>query len=441
MRDEQRVKASILGGSLAVGSSTAFRLVVNFTIAVLVARLLGAEAKGQLSLMQQVPAIAALVLGLGFDAAHAFHVGRQRKDPSEKISDSLLLTAAVSVIGVPVALLAMRLLVPALAAVPVSTLMLSAAAVPMLLLTAMLGGVLTGLGRIGQLAQAQAAAAGVAVSTAAGFAALGNLTLTAVVAATVAGLAVSAVLSYLAIGIRALPLPSVSRLRAEFGYARRSYVQSVTGYLEMRQDILLLGVLGSAAGVGVYSVGASLAELLIYIPQTFAAALTARSLQEEAVGGAELTARLTRLLTAFVVLAALALATVMRPLVLAVFGPDFAEAATVFVILAPGIVVWGIASQSGAYLATHGRLFPRMSTTTLLINLGLNLALIPVLGARGAALATTVSYSIISGYMLWTFCKATGMRLADIIVIRRSDIAYGWAAIVARCPYRDRDTA
>ena len=69
---QNRARSSILGGSLAVGSSTAFRLVTNFAIAVLVARLLGAEAKGQLALLQQFPAITALLLGLGFCHAQGF---------------------------------------------------------------------------------------------------------------------------------------------------------------------------------------------------------------------------------------------------------------------------------------------------------------------------------------------------------------------------------
>jgi O-antigen/teichoic acid export membrane protein len=424
----ERPHASILGGSLALGASTALRLVASFAIAILVARLLGAEAKGQLALLQQFPAIAALLLGLGFETAHAYYVGRQGRDPGSAISDSLALTMLASVVGLPLTALLMREFVPALAAVPTSTVLVASASLPLLMLTALLGGVLTGQGRLPGQALAQSAATLTSLTAIVAWALLGELTLEQVVVATVIALGVGVVGSAIATRVRSLPRPSLARLREEFPYARRSYVQGVTGYLEMRQDIVLLGLLASAAGVGVYTVGVSLAELLFYAPQTIAAALTARSLQEGAESGAALTAQITRLLTAFLLVAAVGLALLARPLVVAVFGAAFAESAAVIVILVPGIVVWGIASQPGAYLATHGRLFPRMSTATLLLNLTLNLALIPTLGARGAAIATAISYSIISGYIIRTFLRETETSLRDLLVMRADDMRYALAA-------------
>ncbi len=424
----ERPHASILGGSLAVGASTVLRLAASFAIAILVARILGAEAKGQLALLQQVPAIAALLLGFGFDAAHAYHVGRKGRVPAAALSDSLMLAAAASVVGVPLAALAMRGLIPALAGVPAATVLLASAALPLLLLTALLGGVLTGQGRLPGQALAQSAATVVSVALVGAWALLGELTLARVVIATLVALGVGVAGGIAATGVRTLCAPSLVRLREELPYARRSYVQSVTGYLELRQDVLLLGVLASAAGVGVYTVGVAIAELLFYAPQVLAAALTARALQEEAASGAALTARVTRLLTAFMLLAAGVLAVAARPLVALVFGAEFAPAATVIVVLIPGIVVWGVASQPGAYLATHGRLFPRMSTATLLVNLGLNLALIPALGPVGAALATAVSYSLVSAYVIRTFAVTTNTRLRDLLVVRAEDVRYALAA-------------
>lgn len=428
---QERPHASILGGSLSVGAATALRLAASFAIAIMVSRALGVEAKGQLALLQQFPAIAALLLGLGLEAAHAYHVGRDSSDPAATVSDSLAYTLTVSALGVPLTMLVMWLLVPALDQVSTLAVIIAAATVPPLLLTALAGGVLTGLGRVPSQALAQAAAAAVSLSLIGTLAVLGRLTLEGVVAALAVALAVGAVSALLATRVRSLPRPSLGRLRTELPYARRSYVQSVTGYLEMRQDVVLLGILGSAAGVGVYSVGVSLAELLIYAPQTLGAALMARSLQEDAQSGADLTARTTRLLTAFMLITAGALALVARPLVIALFGTQFTQAATVIAVLTPGIVLWGIASQPAAYLASHGRLFPRMSTATLLVNFVLNLALIPVLGPVGAAIATAVSYTVISGYIIRTYTRETQTRAANLLVVRPADLRFAVAAAKA----------
>lgn len=415
-------RASILGGGLAVGTATAIRLALSFVMAVLIARLLGVHVKGELALIQQVPAIAALLMSFGFEGAHAYFVGRHHHDAGNAVADSLLLGLVAASIGIPIAALVMRQWIPALDSTPLPTLLLAASTVPLLVISNLLAGILTGQGRVPRHAFSQALSALVTCAVVIALMLLGMLNLSTILVATVIGLAVGIAISMNATQVDRIPRPSLARLRREFTYARRSYVQSVTGYLEVRQDVLLLGMLSTASGVGVYTIGVSLAELLFYAPQTLTAALTARALQEGASAGAELTATVTRLLTVFLVASTIALAAVIRPLVELLFGPPFSQAAYVFWLLAPGIIVWGTASQPTAYLATHGRLFPRVSTAALLVNLVLNIALIPRYGFYGAALATTVSYTLSSAYILNAFLRITGLRLADIVIMRSADV-------------------
>lgn len=421
-------RPSLLRGGIAVGAAQATRLTTGLIIGVIVSRMLGPAAKGELSLLQQLPAIAALVGALGFDAAHAYFVGRHKADAGAAVSDSAAHTLLVAVVAVPALVLVMRSAVPALAAVPSGVLWLAAGIAPILVLSSLLGGILTGQSRLTQHAVAGIAGALVSLAAVVTAVAVGTLTVAVVVAGTLAGVAVAAALSAWGTGVRSATVPSLVRVRERWGYARASYVQSVTGYLELRQDVVLLGILGSAAGVGIYSVGASIAELLFYLPQVLASALTARALQEDAARGAALTASVTRLLVAALGLTAVVVALLARPLVVLVFGPAFAPAASVVWLLLPGIVIWGIASQGGAYLATHGRLFPRVSTATLFVNLGLNLALIPSLGPVGAAIATTISYSLVSGYIIRTFSITTETRLRDLLLVSADDIRYALAA-------------
>jgi len=423
-----RPHTSIAGGSLAVGASTAVRLASGLAVAVIVSRLLGPVAKGEISLLQQVPAIAALLGTLGFDAAHGYFVGRHRRDVAASVTASVLHAALAAIIGVPLVALIMRSALPALSAVPTATLWLAAAVAPLLLLVGLLGGILTGQGRLGRQALAGSAGALTSLGVVVLAALLGKLTPAVVVAGALAGGAITTVASLASTGVRRPALLSSGDIRERWGYARRSYVQSVTGYLELRQDVVLLGVLGPAVGVGLYSVGASVAELLFYLPQVLASALTARSLQEGAAEGAAITASVTRLLVAALMLIAAAVALAARPLITGVFGAEFAPSATVVLLLLPGVVTWGAASQSGAYLATHGRLFPRLSTLTLLLNLGLNLALIPTLGIRGAAIATSVSYSVSSLYIMRTFLAQTGLRVRDLVIVTRADLSLALAA-------------
>jgi len=422
---------SVVGGSFAIALSTAIGLAGSFLLSIIVARLLGPEVKGQLALLLEIPLIAALILGLGFEGAKAYYVGRRLRLPEHAVSDSMYLALGLSLIGVPVVAIIMHQLIPALATIPLATVIAASLALPVMMIMNFLSGVLTGLGKVTEQAIATAIAAIVSFLLAITFALLGHLTLHTLILATLAGLTCGSIATFAATKVKALTAPSHSRLREEISYARRSYVQTIMGYLELRQDLVLLGIMTSATGVGIYSIGVSIAEVLFYAPQAIASALAARAFQEGASEGAELTALITRLLTALLLVASVALLLAARVLVVTLFGEAFAEAALVIQILVPAIAIWGIAAQSSVYLASHGTLFPKLSIATLILNLGLNLLLIPELGILGAAIATLISYTVGSAYIIGVFLKTTGIGLSGMLIVRRSDMAFALGAVRA----------
>jgi Na+-driven multidrug efflux pump len=63
-------------------------------------------------------------------------------------------------------------------------------------------------------------------------------------------------------------------------------------------------------------------------------------------------------------------------------------------------------------------------------NLGLNLLLIPSRGIAGAAMATTLSYTVAAVLLLVFFLRESGLGLSEVLVLRRSDIASWRRALV-----------
>lgn len=429
-------RTSVMGGSLLLGASTLLQLGSSLVVGILVARTLGPAGKGEFALLQQFPAAAALMLGLGFGAANAYFVGRRTHAVRDVVSDSLAFAFVASALGVPITVLLMREFVPALSDVPVSTLALASAALLATIATGALSGVLTGLGRLRGAALSQVLSSVTALGLVTAWWLGGSLTLPNVVFASVAGALVAFAVSLVATGAGGFSAPSISRVRERWGYARTSYVTTLTGYLEMRQDILLLGILSSASGVGIYSVGASFAELLWFAPHVTAAPLMARAYEEDVAQGAALTSRLARLTLAAMIAIALALVLVLRPLIVVVFGTEFAPAASVFAVLAPGIVAAGLSGQLSSFLSTHGRLFPGVATLGLALNLVLNIATIPFFGYWGAAASTTVSYTVGAVLIVRAYLAETEQRASDVLLARPSDIAFAAAALRA---LRDRD--
>jgi O-antigen/teichoic acid export membrane protein len=104
------------------------------------------------------------------------------------------------------------------------------------------------------------------------------------------------------------------------------------------------------------------------------------------------------------------------------------------VLLLPGIVAFAPVKVLAAYLAGAGlpRLFFRVSTSSLVVTVVLDLLLIPRLGIAGAALASSASYTTAAAVMLWIFRSTTGVPLRDVLLPTREDIRLGVHAITGR---------
>ncbi|MBE0476880.1 MAG: polysaccharide biosynthesis C-terminal domain-containing protein [Coriobacteriia bacterium] len=412
---------SVRAGTLSFAIMQALRVVAAFGVAALVARQLGPAGKGALALVQQVPSIMALIMGFGFAGVNVYYVGSRRKTASEALSDSMLITVVALLVGVPLSFAVMRAL-PALSVFPSRLLWLSALIVPVSILGSQLAGILVGQGRPAAQASAQS------LALLANLAAVGllywmvRLSVLAVVAVTLAASALAAVMMLLSVKAR-LEWPGVlRRMRDAASYARKRYLTEIAAMLEMRVDIVMLGVLSTVAATGVYSVAVALVELLWFIPRAAETPLLSRFFHERAEEGAELVAtsvRLTVLLEVFLLGAA---ALLLRPAVAFVFGPAFTGAPLLFWILAPGVVLNGLVGPIVSYLTSRGHQFPVLSAFSVFGNIALNLALIPPMGVAGAALASSVTYASGSLWLVWRFRRETGCSPVALIVPRREDL-------------------
>lgn len=426
-------RVSIGRGALFTFAMRALALGGGFLTSIMTARALGAAGKGELALLVQIPALVVTLLSFGLGTANAYYVGRRLRSVSEAIADSLAVVAAAAIVGVP-ATVVVGVLIPGLNEVPVNVLLLASVAMPLSLATLTLTGILTGLGRVEVLAFRRSAATIAGLALVAGAFFLGILRVESALLITLTASAVTTILLIAAVWPEwraTAARPSIDRVREAAAYAGKAYVGGIAGFMDKRQDILLLGVLGTTAGVGVYSIGVTFSELLWQLSGSLSVSLMARSLQENAHEGAIVAARTARILLALMLASALAIGLFVWLLVPILYGDAFAEAITVFALLAPGVIVYGVGSVLWNYMMTHERLFPRLAIGVAVLNLVGNLVLIPILGIKGAALASTVSYSTGGIALTAAFVRSTGISVRDTLIARRADLA-SVGAIVAR---------
>ena len=178
---------------------------------------------------------------------------------------------------------------------------------------------------------------------------------------------------------------------------------SVATLLFMKVDVVMLGYLSTNAEAGIYSLAQKLSEVIYMVPivliDSAYPALAKRFLDSEqtdsrhgqmlfdlAVGG-----------SLVVTLGALILAA---PAIGAIFGRDYQPSVQIFYLHAWSCVAIAMNTARHRWMATVGlqRYAPAVTVMGLVINVAMNLFLIPSIGALGAAIATVASY-FISGYL------------------------------------------
>jgi Na+-driven multidrug efflux pump len=88
-------------------------------------------------------------------------------------------------------------------------------------------------------------------------------------------------------------------------------------------------------------------------------------------------------------------------------------------LLLPGVLLFGGASALSAYFTNHAGLpqVPaRVAALSLLLNAGLSLLLVPLLGMAGAALAASASYAATVLLLGWRFARHAGLPLRTLFV-------------------------
>jgi O-antigen/teichoic acid export membrane protein len=130
----------------------------------------------------------------------------------------------------------------------------------------------------------------------------------------------------------------------------------------------------------------------------------------------------------------------------AVYGSQFADAGVALRFIIPGVIAYSVVAVLTRYLSGQGR--PGTTTLILVVGLGINIAanllLIPRLGINGAALASSVSYSVSAVLTLAVFLRVSGRGLGETLILQRSDLAAAdavatgaWRWLVERKPPTD----
>lgn len=216
-------------------------------------------------------------------------------------------------------------------------------------------------------------------------------------------------------------------------FSAKSHPDLLFQQVILRSDYLFIGALLGSTALGHYAMASAAAELLLIVPEAVTTPLMKRLLQQEK--GIERLTPLALRLTATVMLGAcLSMALIGEWLIVTLFGEAYQPAYPALLALLPGLL--GLCYASILRLDLLGKNRPGSISLLMglgaMLNLALNLLLIPAYGIVGAAMASSIAYLTVTVALLVLYCRLSGVPVWQTLVVLPSDLAPLWHMLQRR---------
>lgn len=209
-----------------------------------------------------------------------------------------------------------------------------------------------------------------------------------------------------------------------FRYGFKVYLRQIINFVHYRIDLLMIMLYLTPPFVAFYRLAVNIAEKVLLKIDASTYLLIPRVAGSQDDYGVELTSRIFR--NIFWILTALAVFIFFtsEPLIGFFYGEEFLPVVSPLKLLLPGIVMLGTCISINRYYIGIGSvgITNYVYGSSVCVNIFLNILLIPQYGIEGAAVATTMTYTISSFVMIGLFLKNTGIGPMRLFIITREDI-------------------
>ena len=230
-----------------------------------------------------------------------------------------------------------------------------------------------------------------------------------------AAVALSGAVAVVACGRPALVTP-VPLLVETARVGGRGAVSAILVFLMFRSVIYLVGAMMGLKALGIFTIAVIMAEMIQRLPNIAGTVLLPKVMAGDDADH-EMSLRVGRITLGMSVLIALMVVLVGRFFIEVVFSLPFIGAYEPLCLMLPGLVASGFASIFNSKLAADG--YPPVTlwspALALLVNVGLNLWLIPLWGLAGAAVATSAAYILWATVITFAYRQHTGVAWTRLL--------------------------
>ena len=408
--------------SLNIGATFACQflaLLLSLATSIIVARSLGPVGNGEYSVAMLLPTFLVVFLNLGISSANVYYVGRHSDSLITAYRASILMWCIVTALGVGIGggviLIGGDQWFPG---VPSSVLWFASVLFPLGLLQSYFASLL-------QAVQDFKRFNVVAITSPAimlffvFFVFLLKGSVVDVVFAAVLTQFVNLIITFLLLHrqISEITRTNVNVSGAEYvmhalRYGYKAHLSNILTFVNYRADIFLINLLITPVSAGIYVISVAMSEKLWLISQAVSTVILPKlsELHAEEDVRRQLTPLIARWMLVLVTIAACFFSVLGPCMIKFLFGSEYLGAAVPFLFLLPGIVLASITKVLANDIAARGRPELNMYTSFVVIifNIVGNLYLIPLWGLPGAAIATTIAYSVQAALLVSMYAWLSG---------------------------------
>jgi O-antigen/teichoic acid export membrane protein len=199
-------------------------------------------------------------------------------------------------------------------------------------------------------------------------------------------------------------------------------ISNLSTLLNYKSDIFILKIFSNFQAIGYYSVAVGLVERLWIIPESMRDIIYLEIAKNRK--NSDFVCSISRITFTFLSLVSIILGVLASQLIPFIYSENYISSILPFILLLPGIVFFSLSKIIGSYFfaidMTHYNAIS--STIAFVINIVLNLILIPKIGIVGAAISTLISYSIGSLVHVFFFIQNTNTKNYNMFFINKQDI-------------------
>jgi O-antigen/teichoic acid export membrane protein len=220
--------------------------------------------------------------------------------------------------------------------------------------------------------------------------------------------------------------PDVGLLGRMMRFGLKTYAQGIASHAHYRADVYLVAMFLGKAEIAFYAIGAGLAERSLMLSDAMGTVLFPKLAGTDARQAAVLTARASRYTLLLGGAMALAICLSGRFLVQGLYGREYLPAVAPMYFLVSGVLMVGLTRILMRYLTSQNvhQHNAYLVGGSAVVNIALNLWLIPALGIVGAAVSSLCTYALQGAWALYLFGRFSGLPVRTAVIPVRADFAY-----------------